>query len=258
MAVKRVFKSGPTLSSEKLKGKTSRKLGKDVARLREEHADTGRSGQRQRMDAEGKEVDAFLQDNRLIDEYGRNAPKSRGFMTRRGNKKGGSIKKFKLGEIIERPKVVPPNDPSLKEEPPKRVLRPKKRPEGVVVPPVDKEGGSGSYDEVKPQKRRGSYDEVKPQKRRGAYDEVKPQKRRGTPGSYDEETHKRTDRGGRPHNAEQVARPERERGGTLDDRKPMQLAPIGMKHGGMAKKGGKSKVRGAGIARKGVRPAKMR
>jgi len=63
-------------------------------------------------------------------------------------------------------------------------------------------------------------------------------------------------------------RPKQEEpGGTLEGmgpeivgrrRKPMQLAPIERKHGGMVKKGGKSKVRGAGIARKGVRPAKMR
>ena len=66
-----------------------------------------------------------------------------------------------------------------------------------------------------------------------------------------------------------MARPERERDRwsitedvpTYDaqgNTKPMQLAPIGRKGGGMVKKGGKSKVRGAGIARKGVRPAKMR
>ena len=120
-------------------------------------------------------------------------------------------------------------------------LRPKKRPGSGTV---DKEGDSASQRRFQPPKDEGdsaSQRRFQPPKDEG---DSASQRRFQPPTRPKQEEPGGTLEGMGP---EIVGRP----------RKPMQLAPIGKKHGGMVKKGGKSKVRGAGIARKGVRPAKM-
>ena len=173
-----------------------------------------------------------------------------------GKKKGGAIKKFKKGKVVKDPTVVPPKgdrSPMTKEKlleqeknrnKPKsntviESLRPKKRP------------GSGKPGSASPRQFQPPMGKKETQNKRGF-----------TPG-------------------EQTPPNRKEPGGTFlppdivgRSKKP-ELGIMKMRGGGMAKKGfaaggrtkggakggvkgGKSKVRGAGIARKGVRPAKMR
>ena len=154
-----------------------------------------------------------------------------------GKKKGGAIKKFKKGKVVKDPTVVPPKgdrSPMTKE---KLLEQEKNR---------NKPKSNTVIESLRPKKRPGS----------------------GKPGSASPRQF-------------QPPMGKKEPGGTFlppdivgRSKKP-ELGIMKMRGGGMAKKGfaaggrtkggakggvkgGKSKVRGAGIARKGVRPAKMR
>jgi hypothetical protein len=177
-------------------------------------------------------------------------------MKKKGYKTGGKMKKgYKKGKVIERPTVVPPNDDrppmtkeQLLEEERKRKenermrVRPRKRPEGLE--PIAPSGTPGS---ASPRQFQPPTGNKETQNKRGF-----------TPG--EQTPPNREEPGGTFLPPEIVGR----------SKKP-DIGVLRMKGGGMTKKGyaaggktkggakgGKGKIRGSGIARKGVRPVKMR
>ena len=185
-----------------------------------------------------------------------------------GKKKGGSIKKFKKGKVVEDPTVVPPKgdrppmtmEQVLQDEKDrlatekqkkrdsknnKRLLRPRKRPDNIA--PKTRTGDGDIQDEI-----------IGPRARNPP--PTGPGGDKALPKSRPSSKPNRKEPGGTFIPPNIVGR----------SKKP-EIGTIKMRGGGMAKKGyaaggrtkggakgGKSKVRGAGIARKGVRPTKMR
>ena len=177
-------------------------------------------------------------------------------------KKGGSIKKFKKGEVVDRPKVTPPTGDTppmtkerLLEEQKNRNknMSPRKKPEGLKpntpmrpkAKPKSDTPGSASPRQFQPPKGKNTEN-----------------KRGFTPG--EQTPPNRKEPGGKFLPPNIVGRSKKPEIGTIKMRGG-GMAKKGFAAGGRTKggakggvKGGKSKVRGAGIARKGVRPTKMR
>jgi hypothetical protein len=210
--------------------------------------------------------------------------------------KGGTVKKFKKGAVVDDPKVTKPKAdraPMTKERllelEKKRkksntpTLRPKKRPDGVTspntrpknrfAPPPTGPGGDKALPKPK-----ASPKSISPSMPKRTTPSMPTTPKRTTPsmpttpkrttpsmptmpkGNFDAEGRRR--RSDRPKPTPESNLPSGyftlAKGGSVKKKAKGGTIRKMTKGGTVRKNGGKSKVRGAGIARKGVRPTKMR
>ena len=88
--------------SEMLEDKIYERQAEKFKASQKKNRDRGSSGRATEVEETLKIVDEFRKDKNLLDTYGKDAPKSRAFMTEReGMKAGGKVKGMKMGGKVK-------------------------------------------------------------------------------------------------------------------------------------------------------------